>query len=182
MRNHGLNHRRSSRLAAIAGLAVTLVIAPSALAAGPVPTVTTHPTAPFVIPAGEGCAFDIQVQPENATIVTATFSNGTTLTTVVSDPILTNVSTGSSIVWHPRSVDLETYDAATNRVTDAFVGRFNIILSPGDQGPYGVVTWPGLFVSIVGEATLTYDADTGVVSRFTTHGVAIGNICTELSA
>ena len=76
MRIHGLNHRRSSRLAAIAGLALALNVAPSVLAAGPVTTVD-HPTDSYVVPAGTGCAFDVQVQPERATVVTTTFSNGT---------------------------------------------------------------------------------------------------------
>ncbi|MFI5042825.1 MAG: hypothetical protein ACHQNA_13435 [Acidimicrobiales bacterium] len=141
-----------------------------------------HPIAPSVDPAGTGCAFDIQVQPENATVVTTTFSNGTIVMTVAGDPILTNLSTGSSIVWHPRFVVVETYDAATNSVTDAAVGRFTTDLYPGDQGPYGVVAAPGLFLSIVGEATTTSDADTGAITRFSMHGIVTGNICAELSA
>ncbi len=181
MRIHGVNHRRSSRLAAITGLAVALTVAPSALAAGAVRTVD-HPTAPSVDPAGTGCAFDIQVQPENATVVTTTFSNGTILITVVADPVLTNLATGASVVSHPRFIDVETYDAATNSVTDAAVGHFNTELYPGDHGPHGVVAAPGLFLSIVGELTTTSDANTGTITRFSMHGVVIGNICAELSA
>jgi len=172
--------RRSLRLAAMSGLALALLMAPSALAAGPVTTVF-HPTAPILYPAGSGCAFDVQAQPEHATVVTTTFSNGASVTTVVADPILTNLSTGDSLVWHARVTDVETYDAATNSVTDVTVGQFNEMLGPGDQGPHGVVAWPGLFVSVVGEVTERSDADTGAVTRFSLHGVVIGNICTELS-
>jgi hypothetical protein len=181
MRFLGLIHRRRVLLGVASGLAVTLITGSTALAAGPV-RIVTHPTAPFVDPAGTGCAFDIQVQPENATVVDTTFSNGTIVETVVSDPILTNVSTGTSLVWHARYIDVETYQAATNSVTDVTVGRFNLELGPGDQGPYGVVAWPGLFLSIVGEVTTTSDADTGAVTHFSMHGIVIGNICAELSA
>ncbi|MFI5255212.1 MAG: hypothetical protein ACHQ15_07130 [Candidatus Limnocylindrales bacterium] len=145
-------------------------------------TTVTHPTASFVYPAGTGCAFDIRVQPEHATVVDTTFSNGTLVETVTSDPILTNVGTGTSLVWHARFIDVETYDAATNSVTDVIVGQFNNILYPGDQGPHGVVAWPGLFLSTVGEVTETSDADTGAVTRFSRHGVVTGDICAELSA
>ena len=172
-----------SRYIAIGGLVgpvLALTLASTTLAAGPV-TVVSHPTAPFLYPAGEGCAFDIQAQPEHATVVATTLANGTLIETVVADPILTNLATGASIVWHPRFTVVETYNAATNALTDVIVGQFNVMLGPGDQGPHGVVAWPGLFFSVLGEVTEVSDADTGAVTRFVLHGVVTGNICAELS-
>jgi hypothetical protein len=113
--------------------------------------------------------------------VTTTFSNGTVVTAVTADPRLTNLATGASIVAHSRFVQVETFDAATNSVTDVVVGRFNANFLPGDQGPYGVVSAPGLFLTFVGEIKATFDADTGAVTRFSLHGRVAANICAELS-
>lgn len=159
---------------------MALTAAPTILAARPVVTVT-HPTAPIPYPAGEACAFDIRAQPTNTTVVTTTFSNGTVVAAITSDPRLTNLATGASIVTHSRFVKVETFDAATNSVTDVVVGRFNANFFPGDQGPYGVVSAPGLFLSFVGEVKATSDADSGAVTRFSLHGRVTANICAELS-
>jgi hypothetical protein len=181
MRFRGLSRRRRVLLGVLAGLAVTLITGSTALAAGPVRTVT-HPTAPFRDPAGTGCAFGIRVQPEHATVVDTTYSNGTSTEWVHSDPILTNVRTGKSLVWHARFLSVEKNVAATHSVVEVDFGQFTMELYPGDQGPYGVVAWPGLFLSIVGEVTLTVDADTGTVTHFSMHGIVTGNICAELAA
>jgi hypothetical protein len=93
-----------------------------------------------------------------------------------------NLDTGASIVTHSRFVVVETFDAATNSVTDVGVGRFNLNFYPADQGPYCLVSAPGLFLSIVGEARTTLDLNSNTITRFALHGLATGSICTELSA
>ena len=170
----------SVRLAAILGVTLALIAAPAVHGVQPVRTVF-YPTAPSVFPAGLACAFDVGVQPVGARVAVTDFSDGREVTIVNADQILTNLDSGVSIGTMARFHQTDTYYPATNAISSVAVGRFNIDLIPGDQGPYGEVAEPGLFVSFVGWIEITIDADTGVVTAFSIQGQVTGDLCALLS-
>jgi hypothetical protein len=171
---------RSVRLAVILGVTLALIAAPAVHGARPDRTVF-YPTAPTVFPAGLGCAFDVEVQPVGARVAVTDFSDGREVRIVNADQIVTNLDTNASIGTMARFQETDTYDPATNAISSVAVGRFNIDLFPGDQGPYGEVAEPGLFVSFIGWSEITIDADTGVVTAFSMQGQVTGDLCALLS-
>lgn len=130
----------------------------------------------MIIPAGEGCSFDVLVEPEQKDGAAAAhmpigFGNIT----------LTNMDTGVSIVTKSRYTATETVDPVANVGFVEITGRFFLLLFPGDQGPFGeVAEGAGLF-RIVGETRFTYDLETEVVLAFAIDGHAT-DLCALLAA
>jgi hypothetical protein len=179
MRPIGLRTRRSAVLLT-ALVALAAVAAPVAHAGKPARTVL-GPLAPYVVPAGEGCAFDIHTSPQADIRRTITeFDDGRVVTTVRGTAILTNMDTDATFVHRVRFHNTDTYDAGTNEIVSVVEGQVNIYLWPGDLGPYGEVGASGAIFRHTGRVVLRLDADTFVVTYYRSTG-KIEDVCAALS-
>ena len=160
--------------------ALALVAVPTALAAKPIRTVLEQPP-PSVIPAGQGCSFDVGEQAGEGMTTLTEFSDGRTVIHVNADPILTNLETGDTFVQRARAKVTDTVDAQANEIVEEISGQVFVSFLPGDQGPSGVVEEPGALLSIIGHQRLTFDADTFVLTSYSLNGKAT-DICAQLSA
>ena len=62
---------------AVVGVALALIAAPPALGTKPIRTVIPPEGGVFVLPAGEGCSFDVEGRPnEDVKVVVTEFSDG----------------------------------------------------------------------------------------------------------
>jgi hypothetical protein len=173
------NRRGSTALVAVVVAALALIAAPPAL--GVKPTKTVLEAEGFVIPAGEGCAFDVEEQvPEGTTFVVKEFSDGRIVTHGNSDPTLVNLDTGDSFIQRTRATVTETYDAEANDLSVEISGRVFVSFLPGDQGPFGEVGAAGGLFSVIGHQRFTVDLDSDVITSYSLAGKAI-DICPLLS-
>jgi hypothetical protein len=120
------------------------------------------------IPAGFGCAFDV-----NRTVVHGVGNTH--------DITLTNAATGQSYLWMSSHSGTETYDPATNEVHIEDNGRVLWWFFPGDQGLNGEVQSPGEFVGLTGHIQATFDLDTELFTSFS-HVGSTTDICAALSS
>ncbi len=163
-----------SSSAAIIGLAVALAVAPTATASNPERTLIT----PSLIVVSEVCAFDVGVVPNGKDQVLTVFDNGRTVVHSHSNPTVTNLARGKSLVYSLREASSETADA-TGAIVGTISGQFNFLLFPGDEGPSGVDP-DGAFLHIVGHLRYTLDADTFAITSFSVDGT-VNDICAELA-
>jgi hypothetical protein len=154
---------RSIRLALILGAAVTLVAAPAASAAES-----------FIVPAGQGCAFDVLVQPVHQEHPGDRFPIG------FGNITMTNLDTDATYLQRSRYTITETFDPLTNTFKDAVTGRIWIEFYPGDEGPGGVVGEPGAALAFSGNVQVTIDADTGAYRAFSYEGT-FTDLCAQLA-
>jgi len=155
-------HVRPIPLAAILVIGVTLFAAPTTLA--------FHT---FVIPAGEGCAFDVLVTTTHREEAGERFPIG------YGDITFTNVDTGTSYLQQSRYTATETFDPETNTVLVEITGRIWIGFLPGDQGPNGEVE-EYLHYAFKGSLQYTLDLETGLFTAFSYEGTYV-DICAELA-
>jgi hypothetical protein len=176
----GLDRRlRVAARVALAVGALALISVPSAV--GAKPTRTLIEAESFVIPAGFGCAFDVEEQvQEGTTVVVTEFSDGRVVTHGNSEPTLVNLDTGTSFVQRTRATVTETYDAEMNDLLVEISGRIFISLFPGDQGPVGEIGENGALLAVVGHQHLTVDLDTDVITSYSLDGQAT-DLCALLS-
>jgi hypothetical protein len=164
---------------AFVALAALIVVAP---ATGAKPTRTVvHLEGGFLIPAGQGCSFDVRGESSERARQTFTeFSDGRIVTIGHAEPTLINLDTGNSFVQRSRYKATETFDPETNELFVEISGRFFINLFEGDQGPSGEVEEPGELLSVIGHQQFTVDPDTGVITSYSLDGRAT-DLCSLLS-
>jgi hypothetical protein len=161
-------------------LALTAVATPVTLAAKPIRTVS-NPVDPFTIPAGLGCAFDIDVAPSADIRVTVTeFDDGRVQTHAHGSAVLTNVDNGQTFTHRVRYHATDTISAATNELVSVVEGQVNIYFWPGDVGPFGAVSADGAIYRFTGRVHLTFDLDTEAITAVQYSG-KIQDVCAELS-
>jgi len=147
---------RSAVVVAVAVIvAVVAVIAvPSAMAAGPIRTVFTP--GPFTFFAGEGCAFDVRLVPdEGARVVITEFDDGRVVFQAHATGTLTNLETGASIATRVENRIVDTPGPEANELVEEISGQINFAFLPGDPGPFGEVGEPGLLLSMDGHHRIT---------------------------
>ncbi len=152
-------------------VAVMLIAVPTSAATRPVVTHKTPAESPepFVIAAGQGCAFDVLAAPAWGHMVTLEWPNRVE-GTGNADITLTNLQTGKQYIQRSRYVYTDTFDPATNTFENVTYGSKYTTFWPGDQGPNGIVTGSGEMWSFVGRISITADADTGVFTEFSLKG------------
>ena len=174
-----VGRRASLALGALISGTVVLSSAPAAFGAKPIRTVF-HPQ-PIFIPAGFGCAFDVEEVPSADTRAVITeFSDGRTVIQGKSDPTLTNLETGEVFLQRTRAKITDVYDPLANDVLEEISGRIFVGFFPGDEGPFGEVGENGALYSVIGHQRLTYDLDAQVITSYSLDGRAI-DICAALS-
>jgi hypothetical protein len=160
--------------------AAALIVVAPAMGAKPTRTVVDLEGDAFVIPAGEGCAFDVGFRAsERSRQAVTEFSDRRLQVIGHAERTLTNLETGDSFVQVSRYRDI-TFDAAAN---DAFIetsGRIFITFLPGDQGPFGEVKSPGLLLSVIGHQSFTLDLDANAITAYSLDGQAT-DVCALLS-
>ena len=131
-----------------------------------------------IIPAGEGCAFDVEeTVPEGTTFTVTEFGDGSWVVTHGnSEPTLTNLETGTTFLQKTRGQITDRFDPQTNKLRFTTSGRIFISFLPGDQGPFGEVDEPGLLLSIIGHQVATLDLDANVITSYSLRGQAT-DIC-----
>jgi hypothetical protein len=167
-------------LPVILAMGMSLILAPAASAGQPTRTVLTP--ADYVVPAGFGCAFDVQVQYDaDYRLTQFEFSDGRVMFIGNGERTLTNLETGATFVWQNNFQRTETYDPATNDLVIDNSGRIALEYWPGDVDHTGqVVGDDGAFYGFVGHLQATLDFDTGSFTSSTLHGWAV-DLCAELS-
>lgn len=149
---------------------LALVAVPTAMGAKPIRTVIS-PLPPIALPAGLGCSFPLDGQPDpKAQQTIMEFSDGRIVTFGHANATLTNLDTGASILWRSR------YRLSDNSGR----GRFFFLFFPGDEGPLGEVGENGALLGLVGHFQWTADPLTDVITSFTLNGQAT-DICALLS-
>jgi hypothetical protein len=156
---------RPFRLAMVLAVGITVLATPAASA--------DHS---LVMPAGEGCSFDVLAQadhlPEPARDRNPVgFGNIT----------FTNLDTGTTYLQRSRHIPTEIFDPETNTLWIAEKGRIFIQFLPGDQGPNGVVDEPGALLAFSGSIQLTWDLDTNFYTEFSYEGTFI-DLCAKLAS
>jgi hypothetical protein len=175
--------RRYPRFLGSAALVVVwaLVAVPIAHGAKPDRSVL-GPSEPSVSLAGEGCAFDILWQPSaDARRMITQFDDGRTVYITNGNPTLTNLESGATFAHRARYHVTDTYDPGSNSVTSVVTGQIILGFWPGDQGPYGVVSYPGLVLRVTGIARETLDLDTFAITNFSLEGTVTDDVCAVLA-
>jgi hypothetical protein len=162
-------------------VAIALGVVPTAFGVAPIRSVF-EPEPQILIPAGEGCAFDVLEElAENAGLTLTEYSDGRLHIQAHGDLVLTNLDSDQSIDWKNRWNAWETFDPETNSVRWEASGRLLYSFFTGDQGPSGTVGESGALFAFIGLVELTLDADTGAVTSFSLDGQAT-DICALLTA
>ena len=161
-------------------LAVGAVFPASAAeGAKPTRTVITVP-GPFVIPAGQGCTFPVAAEAEVVRVTITEFADGRIVTHDIADPTLTNVDTGKSLVHRSRFSATDWPSSVEGEIVFETSGQLFMTVFPGDQGPYGLVEYPGLLLSVNGHTRVTMDSSTFVYTSFSLNGTAT-DLCAALA-
>lgn len=165
----------------VALLSAVGVACPASAAEGakPTRTVLTVPE-PFVIPAGQGCTFAVAAEAEAVRVTTTEFADGRIVTQDIADPSLTNVDTGKSLVHRSRFHATERPSSVEGEIAIETSGQLFLTVFPGDQGPYGLVEYPGLLLSVNGHTRVTMDSSTFVYTSFSLNGTAT-DLCAALA-
>ncbi|WP_162486105.1 hypothetical protein [Arthrobacter sp. Rue61a] len=134
-------------------------------------TVITVPE-PFVIPAGVGCTFPVAGEAEDVRGTITEFADGRIVTHDIADPTLNDVDTGKSLVHRSRFHVTDWPSSVEGGVVFDTSGQLFMAVFPGDQGPYGLVEYPSLLLSVSGHAGVTMDSSTFVCTSFALNGTA----------
>jgi len=128
-----------------------------------------------LIPAGEGCAFDILYHVEHKQTPAADH-----LRIGFGQATITNPATGASVVTKSRYTETFSVDEVTNTESGIILGRRNWQFYPGDQGPFGVVVEEVDLLRLEGRVTYTFDFDADLFTAFTFSGGAT-DICAMIA-
>ena len=152
------------KLAVVPPAAVAVLVVASTAWADP-PTREPVPLEPFTFPAGQVCAFPLQVEPLRDKEKVTTFSDGRMRLTGSFVARLTNTENGRSIVVNasgPGWLD-----------TNVSQGAGLVFLFPGDVGGPGAYLFHGRVV-------ITFD-DAGDIVALESSGQRSGNLCNAIA-
>ncbi|QSZ51416.1 hypothetical protein EU811_22095 [Arthrobacter sp. TS-15] len=108
------------------------------------------------------------------------FADGRIVTHDIADPTLTNVDTGKSVVHRSRFHATDWPSSVEGDIVFETSGQLFMTLFPGDQGPYGLVEYPGLLLSVNGHTRVTMESSTFVYTSFSLNGTAT-DLCAALA-
>ncbi len=173
-----------SRIGRITSVLVLLlgvgVVAPASMAYADKPSRTVVVPESIVIPVGLGCSFPIALDvPERVSVVVVEFADGRTVTHDRGKISLTNVDTGESLL-HTSTAKITEFPSVAGESVVEVSGQLFMTFWPGDQGPNGLVEYPGEAYSVNGHVRLTQVDETFVFTSFSLKGTAT-DICAALS-
>jgi hypothetical protein len=177
------SRNRTARGAAVAFVLVLAVAAPATAAQ---PTHIWHGgyTA-FDLPAGTACAFDVQGQPDNITMLHGLgirwdLSDGAVVHFTRAKGAYVNMATGAQYPTEDTFRDVSTYDESTGILVGLETGQTTWSFLPGDIGPFGVVGENGALYHFIGTVSYTYDLNVFQVLDFSYAG-SVEDVCAALS-
>ncbi|HZM72147.1 MAG TPA: hypothetical protein VFC71_02115 [Candidatus Polarisedimenticolia bacterium] len=173
--------RLTTRSAGGAVIALLLALVVTSPAAAAQPTRTVHDLSSFTIPAGSGCAFDVEGQPSWGFVAKTDFGDGRVQYSVRAHGAYVNLETGARFATADTSLVVDQFDPATGIDVVYLSGQNSYSFVPGDVGPFGVVTTSdGAFYHIDGSVSFTFDTNTGHTTQFAYSG-SVTDICAALS-
>lgn len=174
-----MSARRAITIGTAAGLLALGIAAPVVHAAKPS---TPLPPTPLSLPAGLGCAFDVELEPDSTSRATLTeFGDGRILITSNGESTVTNLDDPTrSVRVRDRGTLLQTYDADANDVFIEAQGQTIFYFYPGDQGPLGTVGPNGGLFHVTGHVREMWDLDNDVITSFSSSGQAT-DLCALIS-
>ncbi|WP_133411765.1 hypothetical protein [Agromyces badenianii] len=156
------------------------IVAPASIAHADKPTRTVVVPESIVIPVGEACSFPVALDvPERVSVVVTEFADGRIVTHDRAKLTLTNADTGESLV-HITSAMITEVPAGGGEIQVDISGQLFMWFYPGDQGPNGLVEYPGEAFSVNGHTRVTVDEETLVFTSFSIKGKAT-DICAALA-
>lgn len=156
------------------------VVAPASAVVGAKPIRTVLHPENFVVPAGQGCSFNVAEEvDERAWMAITEFADGRIVTKGRANPTLTNMDTGDSLVHHTSAKITET-QTSEGEILVEVSGQLFMSFWPGDQGPTGLTDDPGGLFSINGHVRVTMDSSTFVYTSFSLDGTAT-DLCAALA-
>jgi hypothetical protein len=175
---------RRGGVIAIGLMGTAIALAPGVFAAPPQaanarPVKTEFIAETFVLPAGQGCAFDV-AGDKTGSLKTTEQPNGSVVVKGEALITITNLETGGTYLQDSRAKTVETYDPATNEVHVVGKGRLLFSFWPGDQGPNGVIGEPGALLAIDGDFSFSLDVGTFFFTSFSVDG-QVTDLCAILS-
>ena len=120
----------------VVAVVLALVVAAPAAAATP-PTRTVFEPNPFVIPAGQGCSFDVRGVPTSGFAALTVYSENEWRKSVHVKVTLENMDTGATYSVNNTWTELNIYDPATNILVVTTSGQSVTEFWPGDVSPFG---------------------------------------------
>ena len=181
--NHHVRPTRRS-IGTIGALVLTLVMSllamPSAGAARPTRSVFE---ATGGVLSGV-CAFDVEIEPADGPITSTVteFSDGRVQTSIRhGDILMTNLTTGDSIVHHSQYLFVDVFDAAADTIRSSGSGTWWTYFLPGDVGPDGSIVGEPVFLSMTGHAEGTFDTEPPfAITSFEFQGRINADLCALL--
>jgi len=170
--------RRLARGVVVA-VVVALVVAGPAAAATP-PTRTVFEPHPFVIPAGQGCSFDVRGVPTSGFAALTVFSENEWRKSVHVEVTYENTDTGATFSVNNTWTELNVYDPATNILVVTTSGQSVTEFGPGDASPFGGLITTATLYRFIGTTTNTVDFNLNHTVRFSWAGQVI-DLCAALS-
>lgn len=173
----------TGRVSLIVAIVAAVTVWGTALnAEGAKPTRTVTVPGQALIPPGEGCSFAVKAEAnEDARVAVTAFTDGRVVTHDIANPTFTNLDTGKTLVHRSRFMFVEHPSSVEGQVAFESSGQWFMTLLPGDQGPNGLVEYPGLLLSINGHVRITMDTSTFVYTSFSLNGTAT-DLCAALGS
>jgi hypothetical protein len=165
--------------AAVSALVIALIVAAPAAAATP-PTRTVFEPHPFVIPAGQGCSFDIRFVPTGGFAALTVYSENEWRKSVHVKVTYENMDTGATYSVNNTWTEWNVYDPTTNILVVKTGGQSVTQFVPGDVSPFGGLITTGTFYRFTGTTTNTVDFNLNRTVQFSWSGQVI-DLCAALS-
>ena len=172
---------RLTRLArgGVVAVVLALVVAAPAAAATP-PIRTVFEPHPFVIPAGEGCSFDVRFVPTSGFAALTVYSENEWRKSVHVKVTYENMDTGATYSVNNTWTEWNVYDPATNILVVKTSGQVVIEFVPGDVSPFGGLITTATLYRFIGTNTNTVDFNLNQTVQFSWSGQVI-DLCAALS-
>jgi hypothetical protein len=172
---------RLTRLARgiVVAVVLALVVAAPAAAATP-PTRTVYEPHEFVIPAGQGCSFDIRGVPTSGFQAQTVFSDNEWRKSIHVKGYYENMDTGATYWVNDTWSELDVYDPATNILVVSTSGQVDTEFWAGDASPFGGLMTTATMYRFTGTTTNTVDFNLNHTVQFTWSG-RVTDLCAALS-
>jgi hypothetical protein len=172
---------RLTRLArgVVVAVVLALVVAAPAAAATP-PTRTVYEPHPFVIPAGQGCSFDVRRVPTSGFAAVTVFSDNEWRKSVHVKGYDENMETGATYWVNDTWSELDVYDPTTNILVVTTSGQVVTEFWPGDASPFGGLITTATLYRFIGTTVNVVDFNQNHTVQFSWSGQVI-DVCAALS-
>lgn len=165
---------------AVVGVALALVVAAPAAAATP-PIRTTYEPHGFVIPAGQGCSFDVSGTPVSGHEAQTVFSDNHWMNQIHVKGYYENLVNHKTYWVNDTWSEDDVYDPVANTLLITTSGQVDTMFWPGDASPLGGLITTATMYRFIGTTVNLVDFNgTPRTAEFSWSG-RIFDICAALS-